>query len=302
MRLSTQRGFGLVEIMVGMLIGMLASIVIFQVFSLAERQKRTTTGSADAQTNSAFALYAIERDAKMAGFGLESDSLAACTRTYSYVDNGTSQASIPEFNIPAAISITDGGGSSADQIQIVYYSPPGDDNFIIPSRTTLRGAMANASSELDVNSTAGCVANKLALVQQAGNCTVMQVTEVKGAALRIVHAGGGAGTAEHPVYNPDAAYLTANSWPIYTSGAVVRCGLDTPVSRTYRLNANTLESLDSTAANAQTLVPNIVALQAQYGVADVGGLAINRNDQWVDATAGWGHGVLNLASGYGKRI
>ena len=65
-----QAGFTLVEIMVGLAIGMLATIVIMQVLSVFETQKRTTTGTADAQTNGNIALYNIERELQMAGYSL----------------------------------------------------------------------------------------------------------------------------------------------------------------------------------------------------------------------------------------
>lgn len=298
--LSPQRGFGLVEIMVGLVIGMIASVVIFQVFSVSERQKRTTSGSADAQTTGAFSLYTIERDTKMAGFGLEANAIAACDKVFSYYNDGSGDSTVKAFDIPAAVSISDGGAAVADQIEIVYYSNPADSNFSIPSSTTLRGTMPDSSSELNVNSTNGCLPDTLALVQQAGQCTVMQVTQVQGAALKVQHNPGGAGTPANPAYNPNVPYMAANNWPAYTTGAVVRCGLTPPVTRTYRLNASTLESQDSTSATIQTIAPNIVALQAQYGVADAGALIVNRADQWVDASGAWAKGTLTRANG--KRI
>lgn len=300
--MSPQRGFGLIEIMVGLLIGMISSIVIFQVFSISERQKRTTSASADAQTNSAFGLYSIERDAKMAGFGIESDAIAQCSKVYSYVSDGTSEKTISAFDAPAAVSITDGGGSTADQIEIIYYANPADGNFIIPSNTTLRSTMPDSSAELNVNSTSGCAQNTLALVQQGGNCTVMEITQVQAAALKVQHNPGGSGTAANPVYNPKIPYMTANNWPAYTSGAAVRCGLTPPVSRIYSLNANTLQFQDSNSPSPSVISPYTVALQAQYGVADAGTLPVNRADQWVDATGIWAKGTLNQASGNGKRI
>ena len=65
-----QSGFTLVEILVGLAIGMLATVIIMQVFSVFETQKRTTTGLADAQTNGSIALYNIGREMQLAGFGL----------------------------------------------------------------------------------------------------------------------------------------------------------------------------------------------------------------------------------------
>jgi type IV pilus assembly protein PilW len=63
-------GFTLIELMVGMAIGLLATIIIMQVMSLFEAQRRTTTGSADAQTNGGIALYSIAREVQMAAYGL----------------------------------------------------------------------------------------------------------------------------------------------------------------------------------------------------------------------------------------
>ncbi|SFB19394.1 type IV pilus assembly protein PilW [Collimonas sp. OK607] len=63
-------GFSLVEMMVALVIGLVATLVIMQVFTLSEGRKRTTTGGADAQTNAAVTLYMLERDIRQAGYGL----------------------------------------------------------------------------------------------------------------------------------------------------------------------------------------------------------------------------------------
>jgi type IV pilus assembly protein PilW len=52
-------GFSLIEILVGLLIGMLSVIVIMQVFGVFEGNKRTTTGGDDAQINGTVALDAV---------------------------------------------------------------------------------------------------------------------------------------------------------------------------------------------------------------------------------------------------
>lgn len=299
--LSPQRGFGLVEIMVGLAIGMIASVVIFQVFSVSERQKRTTSGSADAQTTGAFSLYSIERDAKMAGFGLEANSVGACTKIYSYFNNGSGDSTISQFDSPAAISIKDGAGSAADEIQIIYFSNPSDANFMIPSSTTLAETMPSASAELKVTNVSGCAKDTLAMLQKDGICTVIELTQVQTTAQlgHLQHNPGGSGSPAAPEYNPSVPYMTAGNWPAYEKGATVRCGLGTPVSRTYRITAGSLEFQDSNTAPAQTVAANIVALQAQYGVAATGTLALN---EWVDASGIWAEGTLKRLDGNGKRI
>ena len=89
-----QTGFSLIEILVGLVIGLLATLVIMQVFSVFEGQKRTTTGSADAQTNGSIALYSIASELKMAGYGLlpADNSPIECT-TLAYDTTGITDIS-----------------------------------------------------------------------------------------------------------------------------------------------------------------------------------------------------------------
>lgn len=62
-----QAGFSLVEIMVALVIGMIVTIVITQVMSFYGGQKRTTSGTSDAQTSGTLALYSIQREVQQAG-------------------------------------------------------------------------------------------------------------------------------------------------------------------------------------------------------------------------------------------
>lgn len=66
-------GFSLVETMVALAIGMLATVIVMQVFAISESQKRTITSGADAQSDGAVVLYLIERDLRQAGFGLSTN-------------------------------------------------------------------------------------------------------------------------------------------------------------------------------------------------------------------------------------
>jgi len=278
--IRSSRGFSLVELMVAAVISIIASAVIFQVFSTAERQKRTTTGAADAQTNGAIASYMIERDVKMAGWGLVESSFAVCTSLFSYYDANDGTAAGPVNDLFASVSIADGGANGSDSVTIQYYDNPANQNFKF-SVTTLRSTMPQSSSELNVDSVYGCAENSLAIVRQGGQCTLMQITQVQGQALKLQHnPGQGAAT-----YNPPVNYQNANSWPAYTTGATLQCFTQL-FKRTYRINANyQLELVDPVPAVAAQLAPEIVAMQAQYGIT-AGGGSQQVND-WVDATGVW---------------
>lgn len=67
---SLQTGFTLIELMVGLVIGLIATVVIMQTFASFEGNKRSTTGTSDAQTNGSIALYTIQRELQFAGYGL----------------------------------------------------------------------------------------------------------------------------------------------------------------------------------------------------------------------------------------
>ena len=68
--LPASRGFTLVEILVGLTLGLIAIIVMYQVFAVFENQKRTTTTGSDAQTTGLISLYTMEREIRMAGHGI----------------------------------------------------------------------------------------------------------------------------------------------------------------------------------------------------------------------------------------
>jgi type IV pilus assembly protein PilW len=56
---SSARGFTLIELMVGLVIGLVAILAMMNVMINSEEQKRTTTGGMDAQVNGSLALTAM---------------------------------------------------------------------------------------------------------------------------------------------------------------------------------------------------------------------------------------------------
>lgn len=80
MKRDAQAGLSLVELMVALAIGLVTALAISQSMNLFESQKRTTSMGADAQSNAAVALYYLERDARVAGYGMANslDLLTKC--------------------------------------------------------------------------------------------------------------------------------------------------------------------------------------------------------------------------------
>ncbi|MFI4930187.1 MAG: PilW family protein [Burkholderiales bacterium] len=69
-RSTAQRGMTLVELMVALLLGLVTTYFIAQVFAVAEGQKRTATFGSDAQVNGAVALHTLRRHLLSAGYGV----------------------------------------------------------------------------------------------------------------------------------------------------------------------------------------------------------------------------------------
>jgi type IV pilus assembly protein PilW len=128
-------GFSLVEIMVGMVIGMYGIIIMMQVFSLAEGQKRATTSGGDAQTSGAIALYGLQRDIRQAGLGISDVKIAACNVLLraGVTLNVMAPVTINHASIPA-------GDANTDTLLVIYGStngsPQGDGITAQPAATT----------------------------------------------------------------------------------------------------------------------------------------------------------------------
>ncbi len=63
-------GFSLVELLVATAIGLLTVLAIMQSLSAFEGIRRNASGSGNNQVNATLSLYAVERDLRMAGYGL----------------------------------------------------------------------------------------------------------------------------------------------------------------------------------------------------------------------------------------
>ncbi|MEI7431395.1 MAG: hypothetical protein WCL27_13155, partial [Betaproteobacteria bacterium] len=72
-------GFSLVEVLVAMVIGMIGLIVMMQMVSMFEGQKRTTTGGDDAINSGSVSLYSIQRDIQHSGLGISDVQAIGCT-------------------------------------------------------------------------------------------------------------------------------------------------------------------------------------------------------------------------------
>ena len=120
-------GFTLVEIMVAMVIGMIGIIVMMQVFATAEAQKRTTTGTGDAQSSGALALYELQGAIRQSGYGFNSTSVLNCALSIPPPPPSTAAARLVPVFAPTLINPggIPAGDADTDTLLIAYGSSPG---------------------------------------------------------------------------------------------------------------------------------------------------------------------------------
>src|SRR5258708_25157290 len=106
-----ERGFSLIEIMVGVVIGMIAVLVIYQVFAAAEGLRRNTTSVGDAQQNGLLSSFMLNIEVANASNGIADamTDLGTCAAT----------ADIATTFRPIPLLITDGGPNS-DSFTVNY--------------------------------------------------------------------------------------------------------------------------------------------------------------------------------------
>lgn len=291
----SQLGMSLIEIMVGLVIGLLATLVIMQVFSVFEGQKRITTGTADAQTNGNIALFNIQRDIQLAGFGLLAfDNTDPNLENSPYKCN-PSPAFDPDNN-PATlngipifpINIADGGAAS-DVITVRYGSSAM--GGIPSSAVSSAAAGVPANMRIGVDNNMGCRVNDVVMIVRNGgaSCAVTKVTgptDINAPPNPPVPTGP-AGTytinAIEVLRDPDGNVAGAAG-----IGANISC-LGRWDEVIYSVNNNQL------VRNGDASVGEIVNVQAQYGVATTA--VDNKVTEWVDASgATWSPATLTVAN------
>jgi type IV pilus assembly protein PilW len=252
-------GFGLVETMVALVIGLLATFIIMQIFATSEGQKRTITGGADAQTDAAVALYLIERDLRQAGYGLSANTedfgfappaagfvlstgiLGECTTVQAYNANRATTADFTYTNstfAPVVINppTISAGDANTDVILVNYSGTGGMVGKGIPftgKAGTDDPNYAVADAGAIVGSRAGFVQGDMVLaVPPSGTGLDCTVGEITGFDVASCPAGvAGAGQINHD----NIAYLSAHTVP--ACGAAVNAAWNKPGSGVIYTNA-----------------------------------------------------------------
>lgn len=154
-RSRREAGFTLIEILIGLVLGLVVLLVVGQIYVSGRQSYRTQTGFSAMQENGRFALYFLQRDIRMAGFPRMSGPRGA-------------QQPASSFDLTAT---RDGGAGGSDVI-LAQYSSFGTDPVATDGIPPALVATVDANSTFDGNDDDCLGANSGAPLNADGTRTV----------------------------------------------------------------------------------------------------------------------------------
>ena len=262
-------GFSLVEVLVGVAIGLIGLLVIFKTLSVWDSHTRSTSVGGDAQVAGALAMYGLERDIKQAGMGFGTAPLAdmGCTVDASDTVRGGSF----QFSM-FPVQIVPGAGGAPDTINVMY----GNSSYFVATQTftgsTDTTKTLATGSGFKRGDLAVVVAGSPGAAGGTSKCALIQITDDASGGLTVTHANGSFTT-----FPPSAASGVArfNSVavpaPAFTTGRVYNLG-PAPQLNHWEIAGN--RSLARTEVIHNTarfnVAEGVINLKAQYGVDATG--------------------------------
>lgn len=251
---AQQSGFSLVELMIGLVIGLLATLVVMRMFTVFETQRRTTIGAADAQTNGNIAFYTVARELQMAGFS-------------SMPDKNTSMMKCANLSYKVSPAIT-----GLDPVTLV--DGPSDSVTIRYGSAATGGALVTVTklpggNDMVVKSNLGCKKGDIIYIAQenGANCAMSQIQDI----------------VEPTLVAPDAIITLTDNQAIATGVATVNSKIACLGPAWNEVRFSVVNG--NLAQNGNPIVAEVVNIQAQYGVS----ASPSSNDvvSWVDPVGAW---------------
>ena len=290
LRFADERGFSLIELMIGLAIGLLVTLTVSSTAALLNFQQKSTLAGNDARDSAQSAMTILERAVKLAGVGLYYNGQPLCASLNSFVGGKGAVTPLAPLRITAGAGPTD-----SDQITVAYGLANGGNTV-----ASLVDTGATPEANFTVANSGAVAVGDLAIVGVPGAnrpCTLFQVTDIEQQQTNCNNISTTCATLAHAVsaYNPAG---TPSEWldvPVYGHqpggvaigpAVVLRQGEFSHLN--YAVLCGSLVSFRvgttpvCAANNFNRLAGDIVQLKAQYGISDHA--ASNVVTSWVGAS------------------
>lgn len=323
-------GFSLVELLVGMVVALLTTVVIFRSYQAYEGQRRTTGAASDMVANAQYVVSHLNREMSQSGWGFQFGKFGiGCNFSANFTlaagSNVLDPAAYPVGRNPAErvmmpVLISDGGVASGvqtgpDIIRIMYGNSA--------QSVAYRGNPLDATLKAFVpSSVIGYQQGDVVLMEFGSGsgtptCQIAQVTNAAPSTVTgFLFAPGtgpceltGVGTCAGSVFNTatiinnanrinNLGALTINTYSVSGASLLLRSAI---LGNTYRSNGtlNTDAGYVSSTASAalvSELSSDIVNIQAQYGI-DPNVDTESNVASWVNASGNYATDKLQTDSG-----
>jgi type IV pilus assembly protein PilW len=293
------KGFTLVEVMVGMVIALIGMVMMFQAMSVWDARKRTTSSGTDAQITGSIAMFSLERDLGMGGYGFANSNAMGCA--VSAYDSTRTAPGLFNF-VMAPVLITDGVSGAPDTLTVLYGSG-GMMSMTQSFSSLVAGSMA-------LNTRIGMRAGDLLIAADAGNtvCGLFEVTannnpdaisvtfdttaytnytNNQNVTAQTSLAAGPLALLQVKFLNNSgtARFNNGTTLGVGTSGGAFNMGTG-PVRNVWQITNRRFLTVSNSLANQATateVAEGIVDLQAQYGI-DTNNDGVIAANEWTSTT------------------
>jgi type IV pilus assembly protein PilW len=263
------RGLSLVEILVGVAIGMIGVVAIFQAVSSWTKHTQTTSSGGDAQVAGTLALFNIERDLKQAGhgFGRAITPVMGCNVWAS----DTTPARTFNFGMrPVDIAVS-GAAGAPDQINVFYgnssfYVEQGD--FTVSTATSKKLLRRGGFKQGDLV----VAAFNPGAAAASAECQLLEITSNTNPDGYTIAHDGTPYSSDYAVSGAAAIVPRFNSasTPAFSAGMLYDLG-PRPTRYTWSIpdppnnRALTKADLIHPEAGVQQVAEGVINLKAEYG-------------------------------------
>ncbi len=272
-KLKFSAGFSLIELMVGMTIGLVTVLVVTQVMAVSESHRKAASSGSDSVVNAALGLYTIERDGKNAGYGMS--TIAGSVGCEIRAKNGGNPTKT--FNL-TPVTVADGTSGAPDEVQFLASDKNG---ITLPVRISVDHPATAANffvdSDLGVQEGDLMIGVPIPVIPGTNWCSVFQVTGTGGGGGGGGGGNNGGGQGQNQVLHNSGQsdWNQAGGHNIFPPGGYVAgdyvINLGNFLDHKYSVDLNKKMLLlteynmrDNTTVN-KDLYPHIVQLQAVYG-------------------------------------
>jgi len=275
------RGFSLIELLVGIVIGLVGLLAIFKIVGIWDSHTRSTVAGGDADVAGTLAMFMLERDIKQAGagFGTAPANAFNCNGVGFHVNDaltGTSR-DLPFYPIQIVADAT----GAPDRINVLY----GNSSFFTSTQTY--GVSTATTKTITLNQYTfkpGDLAVVAGTVSQP--CSLVEITTAPTTGGVITHAPGNyaAYYSNAAASNPAARFNgAAGTLTAYGSGTIYNLG-PAPQYNGWSIAGNRVLRRSEQIFNAATgpidVAEGVINMKAQYGI-DANGDSVIADSEWT---------------------